>query len=435
MVRVSIRRFLHASLPMSKYQLFKDHLYLNTRIPEYVKELREKEPSSFIKQHLRLEELPQSLKNKLRDDLKPKQLKAALQMHQHKILLPTHMLKPPLFIKPRSGGPIRNLSFSKIQKAGRNHHGRITVRHRGGGFRRRVRMLDTKRAPPDPDLEVGNTDGQYGEWVVDRIEHDPNRSAKLALLRSEHVSRRERFARYRYVIAAEGMVPGQVVNDFAPAKKYLAVKRPTLNSILEAKYEKKKRLYESVLPGKRHKTSETKAIEAQKTNETKKTFESKPLEPRVRPSKEETDRLHENKTLGKTYVLTPGSSMPLRMIDPGTAVHSLEWKPGSGCRLVRTAGSKALVVSKDDKYATVKMPSGKELKFPLEARACLGAVGNGPEWGARILGTAGRARRLGRRPSVRGMAMNACDHPNGGGKGGRGPKGKPPKSPWGKLVR
>ena len=257
-------------------------------------------------------------------------------MHKLGLEMPKHWFIPPKFTIPVRGA-VPELSTALRKCGGRNHHGHITVRHRGGGFKRRIRILDTRRIAE-------------GEWRVVRVEHDPNRSAKIALLRREggHVDA-IKGPDYCYVLAAGGMQEGQLVTN-GPCK----------------------------LP-------------------------------------------------------TPGSNMPLADIALGAHIHNVEMTPGRGGVMCRVAGAKALLVNKDATHATVRMPSGLQKRIPLACRASIGAVGNA-EWGQRVIGTAGRNRRLGRRPTVRGVAMNAVDHPHGGGKGGRN-MGKHSQSPWGWICK
>ena len=248
-------------------------------------------------------------------------------MHEAKAPLPPHMLHvDPLTVIPKKGcHPALSVPLRK--KGGRNHHGKITCRHRGGGFKRRIRILDRARAGS-------------GKYTVIRLEHDPNRSSKIALVKDEQ-------GRVSYVLAWDGMKEGSV-------------------------------------------------------------FENKGLQ-------------------------LPGSTQPLQDIALGTTIHNIEARPGGGGQFCRSAGCKALLVGKDDVYATIKLPSGNMKKVLLKCRATIGIVSN-PQWHLRVLGKAGRKRNLGIRPTVRGVAMNAIDHPHGGGKGGRS-KGKPSQSPWGKICK
>lgn len=302
------------------------------RQPAFVTLSKLPDPTINLQRKQIYDSLPSDLVKRLLPDLGLKQLQNLQKMHRLGLTMPKHWFIPPKFTVPTRGA-VLELSMPLRKCGGRNHHGHITVRHRGGGFKRRIRLVDTRRIAG-------------GEWRVVRIEHDPNRSAKIALLQREGVPVDPiRGPDYCYVLAAEGMQEGQLVRN-GPCK----------------------------LP-------------------------------------------------------TPGSNMPLADIAPGTHIHNVEMTPGRGGALCRVAGSKALLVNKDATHATVRMPSGIQKRIPLACRASIGAVGNA-EWGQRVIGTAGRNRRLGRRPTVRGVAMNAVDHPHGGGKGGRS-KGNHSQSPWG----
>ncbi len=129
-----------------------------------------------------------------------------------------------------------------------------------------------------------------------------------------------------------------------------------------------------------------------------------------------------------------GSRLPLSAIPLGTEVHNIELQPGKGGQIVRAAGTKAVILAKDEKYATLKLPSGEVRLVPKECMASIGTVSN-KEHNLEKIGKAGRSRWLGRRPTVRGSAMNPVDHPHGGGEG-KAPIGLPyPKTPWGKPAR
>jgi len=125
--------------------------------------------------------------------------------------------------------------------------------------------------------------------------------------------------------------------------------------------------------------------------------------------------------------------MPLANIPVGTQIYAIEINPGKGAQMVRSAGTKAQLMAKEGDYAQVRMPSGEVRKFRLEATAAIGVVGNVQHQNVKI-GSAGRNRRKGIRPSVRGVAMNAADHPHGGGDGGAHGPGKAPRTPWGQHT-
>jgi large subunit ribosomal protein L2 len=228
--------------------------------------------------------------------------------------------------------PERGLTRGLRKQAGRNSRGKITVRHRGGGHKRRYREIDFNR-------------NRFGIPArVASIEYDPNRSARIALLvYADGVK--------RYIIAPLGLQ----VND-------------------------------RVMSG---------------------------------PNAE----------------IRPGNALPLRNIPLGTQIHNIEMQPGRGGQLVRSAGTSAQLLAKDNpKYATIRLPSGEERYVPHDCLATIGQVGN-VEHGNVKLGKAGRKRHLGIRPTVRGSAMNPNDHPHGGGEG-RSPIGMAgPKTPWGQPAQ
>ena len=131
--------------------------------------------------------------------------------------------------------------------------------------------------------------------------------------------------------------------------------------------------------------------------------------------------------------ISPGNAMPLKYIPAGTQVHNLELTPGRGGQLVRSAGTAAQVLSREEPYVLIRLPSGEVRRVLLECQATVGQLGNTDHKNIK-LGKAGRSRYQGRRPRVRGVAMNPRDHPHGGGEG-RSPVGMPgPKTPWGKPT-
>jgi large subunit ribosomal protein L2 len=227
--------------------------------------------------------------------------------------------------------PEKSLVRGLRKRAGRNFRGKITVRHRGGGHKRRYRQIDFLR-------DKFNIPAR-----VDSIEYDPNRSARIALLVYADGEK-------RYIIAPLGLRVGD----------------PVLSA-------------------------------------------------------DETE-------------IQPGNSMPLCNMPLGTQVHNVELQVGKGGQMVRSAGTSAQLLSKDHhKYVLLRLPSGEERYIPRECRATIGQVGN-VEHGNVKLGKAGRNRHLGRRPGVRGSAMNPNDHPHGGGEG-RSPIGMAaPKTPWGRPA-
>ena len=227
--------------------------------------------------------------------------------------------------------PERSLVTDLRHKSGRNHHGKITVRHQGGGARRKYRIIDFKR----------NKDGIPA--TVKAIEYDPNRTCFIALL---YYADGEK----RYILAPLGLKVGDTVMS------------------------------------------------------------------------------------GPDADIKPGNCLPIQNIPLGTLIHNVEIKVGSGGQMVRSAGTAAQVMAKEGAYAQVRLPSGEVRKVSMNARATVGQVGNTDHSNVRI-GKAGRSRHLGIRPTVRGVVMNPCDHPHGGGEG-RSPVGMPaPMSPWGKKTQ
>jgi large subunit ribosomal protein L2 len=136
---------------------------------------------------------------------------------------------------------------------------------------------------------------------------------------------------------------------------------------------------------------------------------------------------------GADAPIEASNRLPFANIPVGSQVYAIELHPGKGAQMVRSAGTKAQLMAKEGDYASVRMPSGEVRKFRLEATAALGVVGNVQHQNIKI-GSAGRNRRKSIRPGVRGVVMNAADHPHGGGDGGRHGTGKAPRTPWGQLT-
>lgn len=136
---------------------------------------------------------------------------------------------------------------------------------------------------------------------------------------------------------------------------------------------------------------------------------------------------------GKGAEISLGNALPLSEIPVGTTIHNIELRPGFGGILVRSAGSGAVVIAKEAKFVQVKFPSGEIRKIPETCYATVGQVGN-IDWRHEVIGKAGRARHMGLRPEVRGVAQNPRSHPHGGGEGRSGVGMKSPKSPWGKRT-
>jgi large subunit ribosomal protein L2 len=226
--------------------------------------------------------------------------------------------------------PEKALLRPQKKSAGRNNQGRLTVRHRGGGHKRRYRLIDFRRDKRNVMARVA------------AIEYDPNRSARIALL---HYADGEK----RYILAPLGLKVGDEV------------------------------------------------------------------------------------CAGENVEIRPGNALPLQNIPLGTIVHNVELQPGRGGQLARSAGTYAQVMAKEGDYAQLRLPSGEVRRVRLTCMATIGQVGNTDHQNI-SLGKAGRKRWLGRRPEVRGSAMDPNSHPHGGGEG-RSPIGMPgPKTPWGKPA-
>lgn len=136
--------------------------------------------------------------------------------------------------------------------------------------------------------------------------------------------------------------------------------------------------------------------------------------------------------VGEEAAIESGNRLPLKNIPVGSSLHAIELQPGKGAQLARTAGSSAQLVAKDDKYAQIKLPSGEVRIVSVDGLASIGSVGNEQHQNIK-LGKAGRKRHMGIRPTVRGVVMNAADHPHGGGEG-KGKGGSDPRTPWGQRT-
>lgn len=135
---------------------------------------------------------------------------------------------------------------------------------------------------------------------------------------------------------------------------------------------------------------------------------------------------------GEEVDVKPGNAMPIKSIPLGTLIHNIELKPGRGAQMVRSAGASAQLMAKEGEYAHIRLPSSEVRLVSIRCRATIGQVGN-VEHENITIGKAGRSRWMGKRPSVRGVAMNPCDHPHGGGEA-RSTPGRPSTTPWGKPA-
>ena len=225
--------------------------------------------------------------------------------------------------------PEPSLTEPLKKSSGRNSYGRITVRHRGGGNKRKYRIIDFKR-------------DKMGSATVLRLEYDPNRSANIALIEYEDGEK-------RYILAPVGLKAGDKVISSAEAD------------------------------------------------------------------------------------IKPGNCLPIANIPVGTVIHNIEMHPGKGAQLVRSAGTSAQLMAKENGDAQIRMPSGEVRIVRTNCMAVIGQVGNIDHENVHI-GKAGRKRHMGVRPTVRGSVMNPNDHPHGGGEG-KSPVGHPgPMTPWGKPA-
>jgi len=137
--------------------------------------------------------------------------------------------------------------------------------------------------------------------------------------------------------------------------------------------------------------------------------------------------------VGEESSIEAGNRLPLKNIPTGTQIHAIELQPGRGAQLVRTAGSSAQLVAKEEDYAQVRLPSGEVRMINANSMATIGVLGNEQHQNVKV-GKAGRTRHKGIRPTVRGVVMNAADHPHGGGDGGRHKMARPPTTPWGQKT-
>jgi large subunit ribosomal protein L2 len=226
--------------------------------------------------------------------------------------------------------PEKSLLVSKTRSSGRNAQGRVTMRRRGGGHKRKLRIIDFKRDKFNIPAKVA------------AIEYDPNRSARIALL---HYLDGEK----RYILYPQDLEVGAVVIS------------------------------------------------------------------------------------GERVEVSPGNVMQIKNIPLGLDIHNIELKKGKGGQIVRSAGASAQLMAKEGEKAHIRLPSGEIRIVSVLCMATIGKVGNS-EHGAQKLGKAGRSRWLGRRPKVRGVAMNPHDHPLGGGEG-KSSGGRHPCTPWGKPTK
>ncbi|KAF2234629.1 ribosomal protein L2 [Viridothelium virens] len=330
------------------------------------------------------------------------------------------------------GGPYRPLTFPKIGqgKGGRNNRGRVTVRHRGGGHRRRIRTVDYKREAPGPH-------------TVLRIEYDPNRSSHLALLENNQTKAKS------YIIAADGLREGDVVESFRagipqklldemggmPDPGMLAVRTALRGNCLPIRMAPMGSQVFNIgsavnRGGVFCRSAGTYATVISKTErpKTKKEENANESNSSAAIAEPEQEKSKDGKPLS-TSTANPDSPNTSNATGPphstGRAVPSTTTKPTAVARKNRKKGEFLDVI--------IRLQSGELRKVSPDA-CCTFGVASNPHWHFRQLGKAGRARWLNKRPSVRGMAMNAADHPHGGGRG-KSKGNRPPVSPWGTPAK
>ena len=294
--------------------------------------------------------------------------------------------------------PEKSLLETLKKNSGRNSYGRITVRHRGGGNKKKYRIIDFKRDKMDMPATVLT------------IEYDPNRSANIALLEYEDKER-------RYIIAPNGLKVGDVLYSSATADIKPGNALP-LKNIPVGTFIHNVELY----PGKGAQLARAAGIMAQ-------LMAKENGMAQVRLPSGEVRYIRENckATIGQVGN-TDHANIPL-----GTIIHNIELYPGKGAQLVRSAGGAAQLMAKEGEAAQVRLPSGEVRYIRMNCTATIGQVGNIDYENVQI-GKAGRTRHRGFRPTVRGSVMNPCDHPHGGGEG-KSPIGRPsPVTPWGKPT-
>ncbi|KAG8935651.1 hypothetical protein FRC03_000880 [Tulasnella sp. 419] len=321
-------------------------------------------------------------------------------------------LRRPINAHLYQGRPVRLLTVAQRKTGGRNCHGKITVRSRGGGHRRRLRIIDFTRSEPGPQ-------------DVLRIEYDPGRSAHIALIKSRVPNSTKP---YSYILAPEGLRAGDVVQSF----------RQGIPEDLVPGFVDKPRPSRKEAQKERASQAQNSAVSSLGRMEPLLSSRVAPMASASSASLPLTAANSEaSLSLGilRTLTLKPGNVLPLRLIPTGTLIHNICLDPQGKGILVRSAGSYAQVVAHDEKgkYTQVRLMSGEVRNILQNCCATVGTVSNG-DWKNRSLGKAGRSRWLGRRPHVRGMAMNACDHPHGGGRG-KSKGGKDPRSVWGWLTK
>ncbi|KAJ2761413.1 mitochondrial 54S ribosomal protein rml2 [Coemansia nantahalensis] len=301
------------------------------------------------------------------------------------------------------GGPERSLTVAKRRSGGRNNTGRITCRHRGGGAKRRIRLVDFRRSEPGPQQVV-------------RLEYDPGRSAHIALIKHMETGK------LSYILAPAGLKPGAVVQSYmAQGLKMQPAKGEAAAAAAAADGAAQK-------DGAAAPAKEASAGEA----------EAEAGEAEAGEVPGALDYSSEGLVLKAGDMARPslevGNCMPLKLAPMGSIVHNIGLHPFGRGQLARSAGTWAqLLYTAPTGLAQIKLMSGEIRRVPVDACATLGRVSN-PNHKHEKLGSAGARRRRGWRPTVRGTAMNTHDHPHGGGRG-KSKGNKHPRSPWGKLAK
>lgn len=309
------------------------------------------------------------------------------------------------------GKPERSLTIAKRGKGGRNHHGHITVRSRGGGHRRRIRLVDFYR-------------WEAGEQTVLRIEYDPGRSAHVALIEHNETKRRS------YILATEGIREGDTVQSYRTGvPKSVAPGQGQSEQFEAADGVLEEQIPTESVPSMPAQTPTDGASPASLDPSAPQTTEPPSLMPGleleadaaqseavVEEAPADSNAFNPSSLdLGifRTQAIRPGNVLPLRLIPIGTTIHAISLLPTGPAKLVRSAGTFGQLVSFSSRagaapgrHAQIRLQSGEVRLVPVDCCACIGVVSN-PDHQHRRIGKAGRSRWLGRRPHVRGVAMNA----------------------------
>ncbi|SNX87128.1 probable RML2 - mitochondrial ribosomal protein, large subunit [Melanopsichium pennsylvanicum] len=311
-------------------------------------------------------------------------------------------LRQPLNEHLHKGKPERSLTIAKRGTAGRNHHGHVTVRGRGGGHRRRIRLVDFYR-------------WEAGEQQVLRIEYDPGRSAHIALIEHKHTKAKS------YILAPDGLRAGDTVQSYRLGiQADASANSNVVDEVVSADG--------TVLD------TDPSAPQTVAASSSPSSSYSPTLDDASSASSSSLD-------LGifRTQAIRPGNFLPLNLIPIGTTIHSITMNPIGPAKMVRSAGTFGQLVAfssrngAGESHAQVRLQSGEVRLIPSNCCAAIGTVSNKDHQHKR-LGKAGRSRWLGRRPKVRGVAMNACDHPHGGGRG-KSKSNMHPRSIYGHLTK